>query len=369
MSREQFDKLKAHFEKLYPGDYSRVQYSKNSYYRFYQERLSYESFQAEHANYMSCSYTKAAECIKSTNEISFEEFDFEDEFVLPAKWCVKRDTKEKSLILSEWANKVSNTDRHEGYSDKNFIHSENVSSYSSSPRSDGKQKGFTEITFEQFKKYVLNQNNRNKKIIGYKCPTSLFGDLIKEGTVYKSTNNNLTHVYGDYIPDDKQATADRFKLPAEIVETWEPVYEEQFKAGDWVTYLPDTGGEGTHQITEWVSALYCQLSNGKAPFKVTLRKATPEEIAVAQTKTVRMGGVNGFDVKIIGKEIFQGNSPITLYVEDIYETYNSLLIPKESSKGTSYDFHPKDLIIGKTGCQNKETKLTEWLALYEMIKK
>lgn len=285
MSRAQFDKLKAHFEKLYPGDYSQIQYGVNSYYRFYQERTPSGKLQEEHANDLSYSYTKAAECIISTQEISFEEFDF--------------------------------------------------------------QKG---------------------KIIGYKCPTSLFGNLIKEGTVYKPINNSVTYVYGDYIPDDKQATAGRFKLPKEIVETWVPVYEEQFKVGDWVTYLPDTGGEGTHQITEWASALYCQLSNGKAPFKVTLRKATPEEIAVAQTKTVRMGGVNGFDLVVKGKKVFHKSDDITLYVYDIQETFGGLLKHHVSTKGIKYDFIPKDLIISKTGCESKETKLTEWLALYELIK-
>jgi len=372
MSREQFDKLKAHFEKLYPGDYSRVQYSKNSYYRFYQERLSYESFQAEHANYMSYSYTKAAESIKSTNEISFEEFDFEDEFVLPAKWCVKRDTREKSLILSEWANKVSNTDRHEGYSDKNFIHSENVCSYSSSPRSDGKQKGFTEITFEQFKKYILKMD---KKIIGYICPMELYsqnGLGLKQGDILIQ-KQNVNHWY-------VKSSNDTFTLPFELVKTWEPVYESKFKAGEWVVFEAE-------KVRKAWGNLYTEVWNKNHVLKIIevfgdnlvfdigsndskcFRHATKEEIEIAQTKTVRMGGENGFDLVIKGNKVFHKTDDITLYVEDIYETYGILLDPKTSSKGTSYDFHPKDLIIGKTGCQNKETKLTEWLALYEMIKK
>ena len=220
----------------------------------------------------------------------------------------------------------------------------------------------------------------NKKIIGYKCPTSLFGDLIKEGTVYKSTNNNLTHVYGDYIPDDKQATADRFKLPKEIVETWEPVYKSEFKAGEWVVFEAEKVRKAWDNLYKevWNKNHVLQIievfgddlvfgigSNDSKCF----RHATKEEIEIAQTKTVRMGGENGFDLVVKGNKVFHKTDDITLYVEDIYETYGILLSPKTSSKGTSYDFHPKDLIIGKTGCQNKETKLTEWLALYEMIKK
>lgn len=277
MSREQFDKLKAHFEKLYPGDYSQVQYSENNYYRFYQKRTPSGKLQEEHANDLSFSYTKGAECIRATKEISFEEFDFEE-----------------------------------------------------------------------------------GKIIGYKCPMDLFEGKVKAGELYK-----LTSIETEYYP---QNYTNSCRLPRELVETWEPVYDEQFKVGDWVTYLPDTGGEGTHQITEWGSAIYCQLSNGKAPFKVTLRKATLEEIAAAQTKTVRMGGENGFDLVVKGKKVFHKSDDITLYVHDIQETFGELLKHHVSTKGIKYDFIPKDLIISKTGCENKETKLTEWLALYELIK-
>lgn len=374
MTKKQFKKLEAHFKKLYPECIDKdLCYVKNNYYRFYLEL---------HTNrpgfYSTTSYlSRRSNDLKASKEISFEEFDFEDEFILPAKWCVKRDTHEKSLILSEWANKVSDTFAHTSYSEFNFIHSENVDIHSFSPRSSEKQEGFTEITFEQFKKYVLNQNNMNKKIIGYKCPTSLFRDLIKEGTVYKSTNSSTTHVYGDYIPDDKQVTADRFKLPAEIVETWEPVYEEQFKAGDWVVVLPEDSyynncEQGKAQkIIDLNSSgsITLEFSNGTLKSYSKVRRATPEEISEAQTKVVRMGGENGFDLVIKGDKVFHKTDDITLYVEDIYETYNDLLSPKEISKGSQYAFHPKDLIIKKTGCQNKDTMLTEWLALYEMIKK
>lgn len=285
MSRAQFDKLKAHFEKLYPGDYSKVSYGTSRRFRFYQEKYG-ENLSGEQANDLNSSYLDAPQSIKSTKEISFEEFDFQ-----------------------------------------------------------------------------------KREIIGYKCPTSLFGNLIKEGTVYKPINNSVKYVYGDYIPDDKQATAGRFKLPKEIVETWVPVYEEQFKVGDWVTYLPDTGGEGTHQITEWASAIYCQLSNGKAPFKVTLRKATLEEIAAAQTKTktVRMGGENGFDLIVKDGKVFHKTEDITDYVTQVHNSWK-LRMEADRIYGANYAFKIKDIILSKTGCENKETKLSEWLALYELIK-
>lgn len=70
----------------------------------------------------------------------------EDSFVLPEKWCVK-DTKDVIQFFEEYNNGC--------YSGSNIA-------YLHYPRIGEKcyfksiQKGYTEITFEQFKKYVLN---------------------------------------------------------------------------------------------------------------------------------------------------------------------------------------------------------------------
>lgn len=219
MSREQFDKLKAHFEKLYPGNYSRITFDTGRYFRFYQE-LGYPK--GEQANGMSYSYTKATKSLRSSKEISFEEFDFQE-----------------------------------------------------------------------------------RKLLGYKCPMDLFDGKVKAGELYKLVSDET-----EYYPPNYTNSC---RLPRELVETWEPVYEEK-------------------------------------------------------STVVRMGGENGFDLTVKGKKVFHGSEDITLYVHDIQETFGELLQPKVSSKGEKYDFIPKDLIISKTGCENRETKLTEWLALYELIK-
>ena len=369
MTEEQFKKLEAHFKKLYPKCIDEdLCYVKDNYYRFYLELGSNRAGFYSEYSYLSRRFSD----LKATKEISFEEFDFEDEFILPAKWCVKRDTHEKSLILSEWANKDSNTDGHEGYSEFNFIHSENVDIHSFSPRSEGKQKGFTEITFEQFKKYILKMD---KKIIGYICPMDLYsqnGLGLKQGDILIQ-KQYVNHWY-------VKSPNDTFTLPFELVKTWEPVYESKFKAGEWVVFEAE-------KVRKAWGNLYTKVWNKNHVLQIIeifgdnlvfeigsndskcFRHATKEEIEIAQTKTVRMGGVNGFDLVIKGNKVFHNSDDITLYVEDIYETYNDLLSPKEISKGSQYAFHPKDLIIKKTGCQNKDTMLTEWLALYEMIKK
>lgn len=285
MSREQFDKLKAHFEKLYPGDYSKITFDTGRYFRFYQE-LGYPK--GEQANDMSYSYTEATKSLRSSKEISFEEFDFQE-----------------------------------------------------------------------------------RKLLGYKCPMDLFGGHVKAGELYKLTPDET-----EYYPSNFTYSC---KLPIELVETWEPVYEEEFIVGDWVVVLSsDEGYKNGLVINKAVQLTginrdkylpyVIQYESGRVISHNKIRKATQEEITAAQVKTVRMGGENGFDLTVTGKKVFHKSEDITLYVHDIQETFGELLQLKVSSKGVAYDFQPKDLIISKTGCENKETKLTEWLALYELIK-
>ena len=75
-----------------------------------------------------------------------------DNFVLPEKWYCKR-TKENSKILNEWNNRKYNTgafcEKGEGcmFSDKNYS-TFNLTNYGD----------YQEITFDQFKKYVLNKS-------------------------------------------------------------------------------------------------------------------------------------------------------------------------------------------------------------------
>ena len=92
-------------------------------------------------------------------------------------------------------------------------------------------------------------------------------------------------------------------------------------------------------------------------------KATPEEIEKATTKTVRMGGENGFDLTIKNGQVFHKSqhSPITGFVKEIKK-----LAAPQSVGG--YLCYIKDIIFSQTGCENKETKLSEWINLYDQIK-
>ncbi len=278
MSREQFDKLEAHFRKL---NYATPSYwIEDNYYRFYPVDCG------KQADSKSSAYLNCGVSLESTKEISFEEFDFED-----------------------------------------------------------------------------------RKIIGYKCPMDLSDSI---GVIKVKKDHLFVKEDAHYI-----AQGDKFfGLPKEIVETWEPVYEEQLKPGDWVVVLPTDScynnceqGKAQKVIELNPSgSIAVAFSDGTRNSYTNVRRATPEEIELAQVKVVRMGGENGFDLTVKRGRVFHKSEDITLYVQDVYETCGDWLDRRAATLGNKYDFYPKDLIISKTGCETKETKLTEWLALYKLIK-
>lgn len=83
---------------------------------------------------------------------------FSPEFVLPSKWCIRAYNEENAKIIYPWFNKtfkhswVTTTKSHHGY----YGNVENMKPYKKT-NTDYIVDGFTEITIEQFKKYVLNE--------------------------------------------------------------------------------------------------------------------------------------------------------------------------------------------------------------------
>lgn len=103
-----------------------------------------------------------------------------DEFVLPEKWKVLR-TKDNYKIINEWF--VKN-----GYGNPFISYAYiGINRYKNNYHSEDSQLiDYTEITFEQFKKYVLK--DMDKKIIGYKCikafPGCSLGKIIYGGDIH-----------------------------------------------------------------------------------------------------------------------------------------------------------------------------------------
>jgi hypothetical protein len=73
----------------------------------------------------------------------------------------------------------------------------------------------------------------NRKIIGYKTPYDLFNGKVKKGDIATTWEVPFGGgiLYNFKVEGDNMYSP---PLPKEIVEQWEPVYEEEFKVGDWV---------------------------------------------------------------------------------------------------------------------------------------
>ncbi len=164
-------------------------------------------------------------CIMWTNEELFEgknlpELTFQEFFDRYVKWCVMG-----CVEVSEWASKHFGCHAYVS-KDKHLCVLESYSHYSFCDSSEKKLSDYVELTFEQFEKYVLKTKDIEKKIIGYKAPFDLFNREVKAGFIYKPLASKNNKYYAPVNFEDKVGLP-HLNLPKEIVEQWEPVYEEE----------------------------------------------------------------------------------------------------------------------------------------------
>lgn len=228
--------------------------------------------------------------------LTLEEFKkaigIEEEFVLPKKWCVRSIGKDEyQKYLEPYIGNDYFASRWDG---KDYYYHFEIGRITKA--NNTLDISYTEITFEQFKKYVLKMND-NKKIIGYKSPIK-FGNGVEVGMIFERIPNIANY----YRPKDKHD--DIFnRLPQEIVETWEPIYEEE-------------------------------------------------------VKTINMGS---FNLTVKDKKVFHKNEDITDVVLDISK-YRIM------QKVGRYTARIENITFSSVGCENNETKLSDWLKVYDMIK-
>jgi hypothetical protein len=222
--------------------------------------------------------------------IEFDQVDFgtkEEISPIPEFWQIER-TLETAAVINEWMN------THHNVSKSNYKRYADPYGYVNNKNLNKGDENLPEITFEQFQKYVLNQTptqNMEKKIIGYKAPYDLTDGTgavaVQKGHLFIKENHHY-NAQGKVL----------FGLPKEIVEKWEPVYEEEFKAGDWVTVISVYSGDlikmgETYQVMDVkeekqlvnLAAVPGSINKdgGWNTPKGNVRKATPEEIKKAQT--------------------------------------------------------------------------------------
>ena len=150
-----------------------------------------------------------------------------DEFVLPEKWAVKR-TKEASSKVNEWLTKGTTVSYFS--CDDEYAHYPNYQTnsgfYGGKHIKPSIQEGYTEITFEQFKEYVLKENTM-KKIIGYKLSKEEYLEAAEKIAKFKELSMDENN-----IKPPRNGTANGTEMyenlkKAGVLDLWfTPVYEE-----------------------------------------------------------------------------------------------------------------------------------------------
>jgi hypothetical protein len=243
----------------------------------------YSRFGIEFPYMANCGSGDSGESLFYT-EITFEQFKkyvLKEEFILPKKWCI-RITEENQDILREWRGHYGEVG---GYlhvpveADSILLNSEWDSSI---------MNGYVEITFEQFKDYVLKQENIMKKeFIGYKLTKPEYNRAAGR-IAYQFDTDIETNEDGLCEFMKNSVAYDRLK-EAGVLNLWfEPVYEEEFKVGDWVVVLPKdkyyhNAEQGQAQLLVKILErdllpYVLKFRNGKDNSYTNIRKATPEEI-------------------------------------------------------------------------------------------
>lgn len=148
-----------------------------------------------------------------------------EEFVVPEKWCIRGCNELKHWQTEEMKDTCTHLLSYESHhyytEDPNFVKWDSCTG--------GKPKGYTEITFDQFKQYVLKQDEVKKKVIGYKFKKGYekFDYAVK---VICDTCNSV-HSYCDLEPGGYSFAYGSLVMQilreAQVLDLWfEPVYKQ-----------------------------------------------------------------------------------------------------------------------------------------------
>ena len=285
--------------------------------------------------------------------IKFNQIEFMEEFVLPETWFIKSTPENYEVIKkwliendhsgSNWCFYSSNDNRYLTY---RFTHSEDCDYLIS--------KGGSEITFEQFKKHVLKENNMsNKTIIGYKLIKPEYREA-----VFSISNLANIETFEHYKSLECSSNIEGYdkaivKLQnAKVFNLWfEPIYkkEEEYKVGDYITVTKERKGFNgelgkTYKILKLNGYLLIYADGYSISKKeVGIRLAIPEEIEAAQQIELTIG--DKFTKVIITKnKILAENKEIAIEgLKNILEDFKPNRYP-----GIPWDINFIDCV--KIGC-------------------
>lgn len=170
----------------------------------------------------------------------------ESEFVLPEKWCIK-----DCPIVTQWAkdnfNKnISDTFDHGKYFCKN------ATTYYFLTKKKADVEGYVEITFEQFKKYVLKETIEEEWIpqVGdYVVSLEDKPGYRKKGDIFRILRfvNGGSHIY--YLPETNGSLSSFRKATAQEVHEQESGYSSSAHVKPIEEYIPGQCGHKSNWVT------------------------------------------------------------------------------------------------------------------------
>jgi hypothetical protein len=176
----------------------------------------------------------------------FIDLTTETEFVLPKNWHIIT-TPENLKAVSEW--RLESTCVTLGLDLAVGCSTNNSNSRDHNPKYALKSNTYDfgiEITFDQFKKYVLKEDDDIKKIIGYKLIKPEYEKAAIAITKYDE--NGVTSFQSWMMQSCDGAFAKRLKQ-ADVLDSWfEPVYNTNYNFGNWV-FITGKGNTGNGLAT------------------------------------------------------------------------------------------------------------------------
>lgn len=301
---------------------------------------------------------------KDISVYTFEEFKktyLEEEFVLPKRWCIKV-TNENRDILNNYRINIKK------FSIEpirfNYIYPDGSGDSFIIPNTK-------EITFEEFKKYVLKNNNmENKKIIGYKLIKPEYEEAtlkIVGSPFLKLDSNNKgfdLYIEGCYVKKVKDAG---------VLDLWfREVYEKEFKIGDWI--IDPSASEPEASKIKSINKKYYKCEGddpeilGFSKDGKNLRLATPEEIAKAQKTIVKMYSSNKgeFEIEVVNGKAYYRPENKELpkkWIKDIIDSFGEIIYSKG---GIDFPYNVKISSIN-VGCYSN-CKKEDWENVYKLLK-
>lgn len=246
--------------------------------------------------------------------VKIDDIIMEEEFILPSKWAIKS-TPSIGEELNKYATKITKRNYR---NDEGYFH---FPDYKYLCCTGAKlETDYTEITYEQFLKYVLKMEQ--KKIIGYKLIKPEYLEAIKNITDFQ------TFKFTDIERDGKWAVR--------VIPQPSACYRTLEKAG---------------VLDIWFTPVF-----------------EPEK---PKEKVISMGE---FSLTVKSEGIFHKSENITEYVERINTWWKNVMNEGNLKFGNkNYDFliPASNITLMKTGCENKQSNLNSWLTVwkeYQLIK-